>query len=510
MSKFFFDFHIHPTIKPFGRTAGHLLRKGIPVSKEGLEYGFLEKKWPRLFKRLFQHRSNYSIWREDNPNPILNPRFAELAFAKYSQSNFTAAADGHSKVLCVSLYPIEKEFLSKTLDQRLTGCPILKKMVTGIGSRRIKYIQSDDYNYFQDLEGEYEYLKTLSMQSADNGRKYTIVSDYSQLEQLLEEEPNTLAIVITIEGANVLYPSSQICQADMPVVLENIDRLKAWEHPPFLITLAHHFYNGLVSHEKSLVDFVTKLGKMDQSVGRNQKLSEIEGFNYFTEDGLQVINRLLSEQNGPRILIDVKHIDYRGRQEYYQYIEREFQNAVPVVVSHGAVGVQVDERWFNEWSLNLKNEDIEAVWKTKGLIGVELDQRILGFNELKAYKKRMGLPVRKLGAAFNSELVWNSIRYIAERCAFHINREPGCGHADPWAGICIGSDYDGLINPINQFPTLETFPLLEKHLLNHIERWYHEAPTLLHDLTIDSPQQLVERILFGNGMQFLKNNLKLE
>lgn len=270
MSKGFFDFHVHPTIKPFGRTAGRILRKRLPVTREALEYTFLEKKLPRLFKRLFRHRNRYSIWREDNPNRFLNPHFAELAFAKYSQSNFTAATDAHSKVLCVSLYPIEKEFLSKTLDQKLTGCPILKKMVAGIGSRRIKYIQGSSYNYFQDLEAEYEYLKTLSKKAADNGRKFSIVSDFSQLVQLLEEDPNALAVVITIEGANVLYPTSQICKEDISKVLANIDRMKAWEHPPFLMTLAHHFYNGFVSHERSLVDFVTKLGKMDQSVGRNQ------------------------------------------------------------------------------------------------------------------------------------------------------------------------------------------------------------------------------------------------
>lgn len=132
----------------------------------------------------------------------------------------------------------------------------------------------------------------------------------------------------------------------------------------------------------------------------------------------------------------------------------------------------------------------------KGFLSKTFDQKITG------------CPIRKFGTEFNSELVWDSICYIADHCTFHINREPSGGHIDLWSCISIGSDYDGLINPVNKFPTLGSFPLLEKHLLSHIKRWHNEEPTLLHELTTDASEQLVERIMFGNGIHFLKINLK--
>ena len=114
-----------------------------------------------------------------------------------------------------------------------------------------------------------------------------------------------------------------------------------------------------------------------------------------------------------------------------------------MVVSHAAVGITTPEKWFNTWTLNLNNADIDAVWRTNGLIGVELDQRILGFDELKTYKKDKGLKFDKMSAEFNSELVWNAICAIATRCAENNKQHQVSGN--PWRNISIGSDYDGFV-----------------------------------------------------------------
>jgi len=118
MSKGFFDFHGHPMIKPFGRTVARMLRKRFPVSKEASEYSFFEQELLLLFKRLFQHWNRNPIRRGDNSSRFLNSHFAELAFVKYSQSNFTIATTAHGKVFNFSLYSIEKEFLSNNLKSK--------------------------------------------------------------------------------------------------------------------------------------------------------------------------------------------------------------------------------------------------------------------------------------------------------------------------------------------------------------------------------------------------------
>ncbi|TAJ11589.1 hypothetical protein DMA11_16160 [Marinilabiliaceae bacterium JC017] len=505
MKKIFFDFHVHPTIKPFGHACKQVLKKKLPITKDTFSYEYLKEHQPKILDQLLNPRKKCSMWREDNPSRLLNPHFAELAFAKYSQSNFTAAEESGSRVLCVSLYPIEKEFLLATCDQKVTGLPLAKNLVTGVTSARIKYIQSDRYKYFANVEAEYEYLKTSSQEPSSKGQKFHIAGSYAEVDAILKKEPNAIVIIITIEGANVLYPTKEIRKEDIGAVLANIQAMKNWEHPPFFITLAHHFYNGFVSHEKSLVSLVTTLGKMNQKPHMNQPVSAIHDLEYFTEEGLQVIDAMLDDTNGKRILIDVKHIDYRGRKQYYALLEEKYNNQVPVIVSHGAIGAKVEGDIFNDWTLNLNDDDIAAVWKTNGLIGIELDQRVLGFDKLLKYKKRKKEHPKRLSPEFNSELVWNAMHYIAGKCA-DIIEEKGLQGADPWSVLTIGSDYDGLINPINKYPTLVSYPLLKEHLVKHARKFKASGDSVLHKHTRQTPEELVDQIMHENGLNFLKKN----
>lgn len=88
-----------------------------------------------------------------------------------------------------------------------------------------------------------------------------------------------------------------------------------------------------------------------------------------------------------------------------------------MVFSHAAVGAETEEGWFNTWTINLNNDDIKAVWETRGLIGLELDQRLLGFNEYVTYCKDNDLRIRRQDPHFNAALIWNAAKYIANECA---------------------------------------------------------------------------------------------
>ena len=87
----FFDLHIHPTIKPFGHFCKQLLKKGLPIDAATIRYDNLKQNHPKLLDLLYDGHNEESLWNDKRPNPILNPKFGELAFAKYSQSNFTSA-----------------------------------------------------------------------------------------------------------------------------------------------------------------------------------------------------------------------------------------------------------------------------------------------------------------------------------------------------------------------------------------------------------------------------------
>lgn len=417
MNKPYFDFHVHPLIKPFGHACKRLLKYNKHLDPKFFSCEWLEANHPSILRDFLDPRSKASLWNDKRPCRILNKLFGELAFAKFSQSNLTAAREGNSRVVSLSLYPIEKEFLSQSFDQKLTGIPLFKNFVTAVSDARIKYIQGPDYRYFDDTVAQYEYLKTSAELSRGTKQEFFLASTYSEIEMLLQQHPSALIGFISIEGANVFYPTKEVRKEHINQVLINIETVKNWEHPPLMISLAHHFYNGFVSHEESLVKMVRNLGNIDQSKGCNEELSPIPGFHYYTAEGISVIDKLLDNSCGRRILIDLKHIDYRGRCEYYQYIKKNYNNEVPVVFSHAAVGAETEEGWFNTWTINLNNDDIKAVWETRGLIGLELDQRLLGFNEYVTYCKDNDLRIRRQDPHFNAALIWNAAKYIANECA---------------------------------------------------------------------------------------------
>jgi hypothetical protein len=501
-----FEFHVHPMIKPFCHACKKLLKHQTRLKPKYFSREWLKKNHPSILEDFFNPHSKASLWNDKRPRRLLNRLFGELAFAKFSQSNLTAAREGNCHLMSISLYPIEKEFLSRSCDQQITGIPLFKNIVTGISNARIKYIQGAEYSYFEDTCAQYEYLKTSAELSRGTDREFILAADFSAIKKAIRKKTGAVIGFLSIEGANVFYPSKKVRSEDIDQILKNIETVKNWEHVPLMVSLAHHFYNGFVSHEESLVKLVRNLGNIDQSRGCNEELSDIPGFHYCTSEGLRVIDKLLDTSCGRRILIDMKHIDYRGRREYYQFIKEKYQNQIPVVFSHAAVGEDTDEKWFNPWTINLNNHDIKAAWKTKGLIGLELDQRILGFNEYLRYCKKNNIEIKRQSPEFNAALIWNAARHIAGECAGIIHSTPDEERTNAWSCISIGSDYDGLINPVNGYPTVRYFNELEKQLIKLAKDFLNEPPRLLHRFSPDSAIELVEGIMTTHGMQFLKNN----
>jgi microsomal dipeptidase-like Zn-dependent dipeptidase len=505
------DIHTHPTIKAFGHTCKLLLKNKLEIIPRNFNIAYLQTNYPKILKKMVKPCRKSSIWHNKKPHFILNKFFAELFFARYSESNFTDAIKGDTRIVFTALYPIEKEYMTETTDEKVLGIPVLKNFITGISDERIDYIQSEDYKYFNDLECEYEYLQTLQNFPGRKNRKYFIAKDFSHLNtHQSEANKDTVAVVLTIEGTNNFYPTKYVNKTHISEVLLNIEKVKQWEHKVLWVTLAHHFYNGFVSHEKSLITEVVYIGNIDQEEGMNQPVSEIPNFTYFTEEGIQIINTLLSTENGRRILIDLKHTDHRGRRQYYELIRSNYENKVPVIISHAAVGSPDASMpsYFNPWTINVNDDDIYAVCSTKGIIGLVLDQRVLGFNELIQYKKVHHLPYYKIGKKFSIELCWNSIRYIAEKVAEFKTFDSALPVNEPWDIICIGSDYDGVINPINQFPTLAQMPELRKELTKAISNYMNSADCNVNvkTLTTSTPEQIIEKIFYGNAYRFLEEN----
>ncbi|OQY28750.1 MAG: hypothetical protein B6244_06205 [Candidatus Cloacimonetes bacterium 4572_55] len=349
---------------------------------------------------------------------------------------------------------------------------------------------------------------------------------------------------------------------------DNIKKLKKWDYCPFIITFAHHFWNQLCGHSitvpsvalgvneeftkfgkdviRILLDNTknkvlgmneefTKLGKdvvrilldntndkririidITKALRKNQVLGMNEGF---TKLGKDIIKILLDNTNGKRILIDTRHMSIKARAWYYTYLGfmtkeeykecsgDEYKNEIrfdrlPIISSHSAVnGIETMKKsieenkshdeaikkydkstTFNNWDVNLSDQEIIIIYKSEGLIGLGFDQRVSG---------------GKGGGKNRINRIANNILYIAEVAS-------KADFSECWNCITIGTDYDGNINPINDFRTAEKFTGLEKSLKSELES-RNEYHRLLND---NSSEEVVDRIMYRNAMEFLKKNFK--
>ncbi|KOH46999.1 membrane dipeptidase [Sunxiuqinia dokdonensis] len=474
----FIDLHTHPAIKPLGKSFNR---------KPG-------------FNNPNRNRQD-SLWYADAPSLLDKLANITTTLTKFRQSDFTSLAKGGAHVVVASLCGLEKGFVMNKLGTKLPG-DLIGNLVTGMGKKRIDHVQRMD-NYFDDLELEYGFYRQLDGKKVKiDGRwyQYKLVSCFSEIEGSFENNIRTIYVVLTIEGAHVFNCGLQRMgkTANPAEVMDNVDKVKQWDHPVFFMGLTHHFGNELVGHAQSLHGVVNKL--CDQSEGMNTG---------FTDLGWKVLRRLLDNQSGKRVLIDLKHMSVKAREEYYQFLDLEHPNEViPLIVSHGAVtgfrshSQLIEDDLFNYGKfqsndINFYDDEIVRVAESGGIFGIQFDERRVGSKyELK--KTGPFLNRRKM-LFYKSKLIWNQIEHIAEV----LNRH----NLFAWGIQSIGSDYDGMINPLNGFWTAEDMPLfdsyLEKHAFNFLNS---DQAKSLKEFNKIKASDIVDRFMYENAYEFMKRN----
>jgi len=463
------DLHCHPTMKPYGRS----FPNAIAASD------------PHFF---------HCIYHYDNRPFVLRLTNKLFGITKFSQANMLALKKGGVGLIYASLYPFEKGFAPKTaLPGDLVSAGV--NLVTGIGLERIHSIQNPANGYFEDLLKEYAFLKAMDGQIIEIGGeniKYVLLKNFNQLSV---SDPNvfTIYIGLSFEGAHAFYNNFADIGLDSDEVeaslLSNVEKVKRFEHPPLFITFAHHFYNGFCGHAASLTDFPVRLIA-------NQRHMLGAGLNSL---GRRMIKSLLDTSNGKRILIDIKHMSIKAREEYFQLLDAEYQGAnIPLIVSHGAVsGREEQYNVFLSADINFSDAEIVRVGKSRGLFGIQLDERrIASSHEIDVFKSKLGRERILTNAAL---FVWRQIHYIA--VLLDINLLPA------WDVQCLGSDNDGIVNPIDGIWTSEDFGLLRKYLLPHAQE-YVANPDYHMDLpeNLISAEMIVEKFMATNMITFLRRN----
>lgn len=478
----YIDLHCHPSLKPYGKSF-----KYHPTKQNNLNSG----------------RKN-SIWHYSPPNFLERQVSKLLTLTKFTQTDITTLAKANCDVVVIALYPFEKHFLKKRMLGFKFPSDLLVNLAAGVSQKRIDHIRNHN-SYYQDLNDEYNYFLQLNnfVQKIDNVQyTYRLVSNYGDIKAnraQSSEMRKVISIVVSIEGTHA-FETGLDKDKDTAVeakVLSHIENVRQWQHRPVFITLAHHYYNEICGHARSI------------SIGAIKKTQD-RGINTdITQLGHKVIRKLLDNSQGMRILIDIKHMSTASRISYYQLLDSEFANEqIPIIVSHGAVNgkrsMDEPETSDSENSKNFMNADINfydseivKIAKSKGIFGIQLDERRIASKRAIA-RSKVYWPSKKRRLKRKSLLIWRQL----EHCAFLINK----ANLPCWDTVAIGSDFDGIINPMKGLWTSENMKDIRKHLIFHTSNFLNDHSNTLLPINRVSAEEIIDRLLYRNIETFLENN----
>jgi microsomal dipeptidase-like Zn-dependent dipeptidase len=519
-----------------------------------------------------------NCWKIVSPPPLLN-LFDKLLLHNVlrSQCSLRQLNRYNGSIILAGIYASENGMITSGTSSKPGTKSILLRMAqylnwTGhfrkISTKLVRRLSLPGINYFDLFNEMQEHL--LRSRSRNRG--------YNLLNKIDDYKEKKLNVILTIEGGhNLCY---QINGNAPDRVLSNLMEIKSWQNRYFFLGLAHLEQNELCTHAYGM--------KM------------INNQNFFpagsgiTPMGMKVIKEALSDPH--RILIDVKHMSIKSRLQYYSFLKENRFNDVPIIASHaGVTGVSyknkpvldynlngnrmeiqyfkttgiVSETSFNPWSINLFDEDILTIIESKGLIGLNLDERILGTkqkrpdelveyisidefdpndyqkikstdnafplqgNDLVEYNRLMDeledeindlyreidngeisnrkfrtclrkikrkedrldkMPIVKRGRRLKQE---NDIFHLCNNI-LHIIK---VGGKEAWKHICIGSDFDGLINPIEGCANATRLD----HLRKELKKWLPDLANKV-GLPFQNVDETVDNIMFGNAYEFLKKH----
>lgn len=472
MSRVIADIHCHPGMKPYAKTLEHTKPGVGTCKKHNISYSLSRTGWRKLANRL-------------------------LGFTRFTQTDPTSLKRGGVNIIFAAIYPMEKEFSrAKPLYKKNRLIEYLFNLPTGLGVKKIRDIRNMQKGYFTDAMQEYHFFEAHNGSrylSGDREVHYQLVNDCDKLKlNSSGQDTFTINVFTTIEGGHSLYSNYTDIGKDTPEVradvLGNIEAIKNWQYPPVFITLAHHFWNGLCGHTESIPQFFEKFNLVSQQLHLDDGISDL---------GKEVIRRFLSSRN-KRILIDIKHMSHKARQEYFNMLDNEFADeSIPVIASHAGVrGNSRNAHLFYDESISFSDEEIVRIGKSKGLFGIQLDKsRVASSKEIRKYRKCF---TKKQVLRHTSLLVWRQLLHIAQV----LDRAGLCA----WETQCVGSDFDGIVNPVNGVWTAAEYDDLQTHLLLHAKVYISSeafSQLRLHANRHISAEEIINKFMGGNVLGFL-------
>lgn len=500
---FSIDLHCHPQYKPFGRS-------------------FTDSSKPPEPQATTSSRRS-SLYYYDPPSVLDKGLNYVLSLTKFSQTNLTASLYGRNMVMAVGLGATERGFFNNKLGTS-TAADLIDDFAAGFGRPRINVLQGMQ-DYWTDFLRELQFMddcRLMPVQIDHHWYTYDIPADFNALQANIaaneipeagesKSKPLIISLISAVEGLHILNCGlPEACDPD--TVKANARALKKLPFAPWFVTFTHHFYNELCGHARSLRQLIGKL--TDQEDGINSG---------FTALGEEVMDILLDNNttNGRRILIDMKHMSPAGRKQFIQWRKTKYNNSFPLIFSHAVCNglpshgqtishyPELGNHFINDPEnttggdgefkehngINFYDDEIIEMVKSEGIMGLQLDERRLANPQsIKQVKHSM---FRHKIMHYRSELVWKQLQYIGE-----LLDDNGLY---AWGNIAIGSDYDGVVDPLNAFWTAEEFDDLAGYVERHAHNYFTEhSDRLKNNFNKISADKLVQDLFYTNAWNFMK------
>ncbi len=451
-----------------------------------------------------------------------------------------------------------------------TNLPINWNLINRVKGKKTSYFElfKEEINYYQSNQKELYDTYKIKFLNRKNKEKYNL------------DEPGTTFLAFSAEGGHNFSEAKIRDNSHSTHPSENYLQIQNDKNSVdlFSINLVH------LSEipEQILAGFAQGLNSTAQIAFRSFDFIPKSGFG-ISELGKSFIKTVLT--NVYPSLIDLKHMSIYTRYQYYQYREdliSKFPDvtSLPMLSSHTGFTFQSLESFVNEkkykptmryengqtfteiqaenvkigktdfllnnqlfwnpWSINLYDEEIVKIMESGGMMGISMDQRILGSTqgaldglrgkyfkdpeaipilEWRKWFKEGKLDIEKIEEAEEIKTD-REVRHIYLLCCHIIHAVRlgykylnWVGEKSPWDHICVGSDYDGLINPINGYENVSKLgnlrqdlkkyiPIVEKkmELNSNIPIFRNTQNNMINEQELDN---CIEKFLSINGKNLL-------
>jgi microsomal dipeptidase-like Zn-dependent dipeptidase len=513
----FFDFHCHPGLKP-------------TFSDQAIA--------PSVWKFISAKLAVFQ-----NVELSINPLFNEVL---NSQSCLSQLFNGDVKLFGLALHSPEAAMAEGLLQKKLVN----KGAVPLLNHKRLELVR-DGKHYFEFMKAELARLQNTPAPRSLQGAKLKIIKNSTDFD---EGDKTTIYGFLIVEGLHCFF-DDQFAPNARQVFEKNFEQFTN-DNTVIAINPCHIQMAGFCNHAYG-IQFIANRSFFPTGSG-------------ITNWGKEIINRMLEK----KILTDVKHMSLWSRWQLYSMLrDPADQNKfiAPILCTHaGLTGVSINDRvkyllkkpldigdvyevaylkpkspyiketYFNCSSINLYNEDIEAILLSDGLIGLSFDQRILGFSDENVLRdvttpndveyiseqeanfffgpNPRALPVwkddSKVWTARDFENLEPALNPVLHPLFFmnqvvHIltvaKNNPNIGLQKALKKICIGSDYDGLINAIDNCKQVDKLDGFKQLMLSKMKGVLKNAN--LGNEAIDVPQ-FINDLFYNNGKDFIITRLK--